>query len=45
MKILQKQCEGCEDADWGRYWLWPQLTGCQVPKQVEENYKIPKAQT
>jgi hypothetical protein len=19
MKILQKQCEGCEDADWGRY--------------------------
>ena len=23
----------------------PQLTGCQVPKEVEENYKIPKAQT
>jgi hypothetical protein len=21
------------------------VTGCQVPNQVEENYKIPKAQT
>jgi len=29
----------------GRYWLWPQLIGCQVPHQVEENYKIPKEQT
>ena len=42
---IQKQCEGCADTAWDRYWLWPQLTGCQVPNQVEENYKIPEEQT
>jgi len=42
---IQKQREGCADTAWGRYWLWSQLTGCQSPHQVEENYKIPKEQT
>jgi len=42
---IQKQCEGCADTAWGRYWLWPQLTGCQDLHQIEKNYKVPKEKT
>ena len=41
----QKQFEGCADTTWGRYWLWPQLTGCHDLQQIEENYKVPKENT
>ena len=30
---------------WGRYWLWPQLAGCEDLHQTEENHKFPKEKT
>ena len=35
---IQKQCEGCANTAWGRYWLWPQFTCCQDLHPTEDQF-------